>query len=184
MRFHWRWLTWDGALPLVAIGIPWLLSREFLNLDEILVFLLSIGLATILAMIRAGMASAELEAMFPGELRLGRKLLMAVAIMLLLFFDCTANFVLHILPRARPPATAEQLFRGYAFAAGLYFYYVLITAVALRPPVGGSDREDDYRVGDGGKIVFQSERMSTTIQPEASAASQALSSLPIDDERS
>lgn len=116
-------LVWDGILPLVVATVPSLLLRRRGAL-EALGALAVLFVPMIAALLRCGVGSRQLRVTI-GAVSLRRHFGLAVAIILLLFFEITANLI-----RCVPDIPRE----AWGIAAGLYAAYLVVIWATFRPP--------------------------------------------------
>lgn len=124
--FRYRGLTflvWDGILPLVVATVPSLLLRRRGAL-EALGALAVLFVPMIAALIRCCVGSRQLRATI-GAVSLRRQFGLAVAIILLLFFEIAANLI-----RCVPDIPRE----AWSIAASLYAAYLVVIWATFRPP--------------------------------------------------
>jgi hypothetical protein len=115
-------IGWDGALPLIAAGAPWLVKAVFPkgHVAEIVAGLL-VPIGT--AVLRAAVGRDQIERRCKGAAPWGRQVALAVAIMTLLLFEvCSAGLV--FAGNAPPVAWLAPL--------GFYLCYLVMISVALR----------------------------------------------------
>ena len=125
-----RWLrcvaAWDGALPWLVSSAPLILPICLPGVDRIAINFFCVGVFPLAAALARGhLAGLQLQRIFPARLPIGRQVLIALAIIIVFLFEIISCF-LHCANN--PPLST------WLIPAGLYALYILLTAIALRPP--------------------------------------------------
>lgn len=124
-NIHWLdRVAWDGALPLITISIPWLL-QPILQFAAELTGVITIAVIPFAAtIVRCRMGYHQLEMVCEGRPTVCRQVLLAGAIVVLLFFEAFANGL-----RFVPNIPLEV----WTILLGMYATYLLLVVTALRP---------------------------------------------------
>src|SRR4051812_1445227 len=120
----WASLAWDGALPAAVAMFPWFVDSVFPGngaMAAFAAFAVPLGAAGF----RAHIAEGQIRKVCGGEVPLGRQVLLAFAIVVLL--ACEVAIALLTFENNRPP-------NAWAVPASAYAVYTAAVTLALRRP--------------------------------------------------